>query len=128
MILNLDKAVESMERAENNLDVGRTKNALEKEDEAIYYLEKSGDFMKNSIDKLKSLSGKQNRSVSGFIQKRIGSSSGNFGVREGYVELPNPEDFKQDAKLLEAIRENLKKNYPDKYKEIIRDYFQKLQE
>jgi len=128
MILNLDKAVESMEKAENNLGVGRTKNALEKEDEAIYYLEKSGDYMKNSIDKLKSLSGKQNKSVSGFIQKRIGSSSGNFGVREGYVELPKPEDFKQDAKLLEAIRENLKKNYPDKYKEIIRDYFQKLQE
>ncbi|MFH1824058.1 MAG: hypothetical protein ABH873_02380 [Candidatus Firestonebacteria bacterium] len=128
MIDDSISAISSMKGVESNLDRSNLRGAISKEQESIYYLEK----LKQSADELSNRLGEMGEGEGGGLflvapSKGVGSRGGGIlGTLEGYVKIPSPKEYKPPKEFREDIMDALKEKFPQKYKELIEEYYKKL--
>ncbi len=120
---NLNTSKYAMEKVNNNLEKYKTVQALNEEEEAIFYLNKLKGIIEGSYKKLSAL--KEEKMPFGKKKSMLPIGVG-IGFREGYVDIPKKEDFKPIYNLKKEIIKALKETYPEKFKKVIRAYYEKL--
>jgi len=129
IISDMEKASSAMDRASQELENKKTEPALEKEREALYYLSQGKEGLASASRKLAELAKGAGKPLVGFLQPRGGKlPGGRFGFREGYVKIPEPNEYQPPKEFRQELLEALKEKYPEVYRELIKDYYRRLTE
>lgn len=124
---NLSSASYAMGEAEDYLKSRDTREALTNEREALWYLSKCQEGLRDSLNTLQTMVQKLKDKGVGFIQPKGGTlPGGRLGFREGYVELPSKEEYQVPKGLRNEIMESIKERYPQIYKKLVEEYYRRL--
>lgn len=125
MTKDLKMAFEAMGEAKESLSCFRSKQALRKEEEALHYLSKSSKNLSQSMCQLGQQVG---LSLGARPQPQPGQagSSGQFGLKEGYVEIPKKEEPLRRGDFQQEILKGLKGNFIKDYENLTKDYYKEL--
>ena len=114
-----------MQGAEEHLSEKKTSPALDKEQEALYYLTKSKEEMQAAAQALAEMEEKMGMPMAGFMQPR-GAAGGMFGLDTGFVEIPSSEDYQVPQDFRKEIMEGLKEKFPEIYDKLIKEYYRRI--
>lgn len=122
----LDMASKSMERAGEKLEKHNVQDAIIDERESLYRLaeaKKGMEMAKERIEKGMMGAGMPMPMPRPF---RGRMEEGQFGVSTERVEIPPEEAYKVPKEFREDILNALKEGLPEKYKDLNKDYYQRL--
>ncbi|MFW6172516.1 MAG: DUF4175 family protein, partial [Elusimicrobiota bacterium] len=131
MIENLNISGLFMSKSEAGLAEYSPSTSLPYQRQALSYLIQSKDMMNKFSKKLNSMPmvGTAGKKILGpGIQQPGFSGKGRTGFREGYIEIPGPGQAHGGEEFREKILKALKEKYPEKYKELIEEYFKSIGE
>ena len=116
---DISGAEEAMKNAASELGAGVDYEAISQEQEAISHLENIG----NNMEQLQQGGGGAPGGV--FIQGG-GTKGGRSRVNTGKQKLPQKKEYKPPKEFREDIMDSMKEKLPQKYKELIEEYYKKL--
>ena len=120
---NASKTGEAMKNASDNLGEGDGNSAMPDEQEAISRLES----MKSSMESLMQGQGGSGGGPMLLSGKGKGKSGrGGRGRQTRYHKLPDKKDYKPPKEFREDIMDSMKEKLPQKYKDLIDEYYKKL--
>ncbi|MBU1614645.1 hypothetical protein KJ693_04950 [bacterium] len=126
---DLKMACEAMKEAKENLACFKSSPALKKEEEALYYLAKSESSLSQGMCQLgQSMGLSLGARPQPQPQPGKTGSSGRFGTKEGYVEIPKKEESLRRGDFQKEILKGLKENFIKDYENLTDYYYKRLTE
>jgi len=120
----LDLASKSMKGAGKNLEKQDVQGALNDERESLYRLAEAKKGMEMAKERIaKGMKGGGMPMPMPFRGQR---DEGQFGASTEKVEIPSEEAYKVPKEFREDILNALKEGLPEKYKDLNKDYYQRL--
>jgi hypothetical protein len=123
IISDVKNALGEMENSAEELAMFDPKGASLAQEKALYYLEKASRNMESMA--FSSSAGGPSRRIPKFMPSSRGSSVGSMGFDERSFEIPSGKFFRFDA-LLEQINRAKGTAQPEKYRELLENYYNEL--
>ncbi len=122
----LDLAAKSMEGAGEKLEKGDAQGAVIDERESLYRLAEAKKGMEMAKERI--AKGMMGSGMPMPMQRpfRGRMDEGQFGASTEKVEIPSEEAYKVPKEFREDILNALKEGLPEKYKDLNKDYYQRL--
>lgn len=120
----LDLASKSMEGAGKNLEKQDMQGALNDERESLYRLAEAKKGMEMAKERI--AQGMMGGGMPMPMPFRGQGAEGQFGASTEKVEIPSEEAYKVPKEFREDILNALKEGLPEKYKDLNKDYYQRL--
>ena len=120
----LDMASESMGKAEGKLDKHDAQGAVIDERDSLYRLAEAKKSMGMARERI--AKGMMGEGVPMPMPFRGRMEEGQFGASAEKVEIPSEEAYKVPKEFREDILNALKEGLPEKYKDLNKDYYQRL--
>lgn len=122
----LDLAAESMGKANKKLEKQEVQGAVIDERESLYRLAEAKKGMEMAKERI--AKGMMGGGIPMPMQRpfRGRMDEGQFGVSTEKVEIPSEEAYKVPKEFREDILNALKEGLPEKYKDLNKDYYQRL--
>ena len=121
---HLDLASKSMEGAGKNLEKQDVQGALNDERESLYRLAEAKKGMETAKERI--AKGMMGGGMPMPMPFRGQGAEGQFGASTEKVEIPSEEAYKVPKEFREDILNALKEGLPEKYKDLNKDYYQRL--
>ena len=128
LIENVAASRKAMSNAAVNLSAKESVPASENEKEALENLLKAKDSLSSASEQMEKMSlGGRPSGSSGAVKMRSGSADGgSTGLSKGFVKIPSVDEYTPPAKIKEEIMNALRKKYPSKYENVIKEYYKSL--
>ncbi|OQA92217.1 MAG: hypothetical protein BWY26_00403 [Elusimicrobia bacterium ADurb.Bin231] len=125
---NVAASRKAMSNAAVNLSAKESVPAAENEKEALENLLKAKDSLSSASEQMEKMSsGSRPSGSSGAVKMRSGSADGgSSGISKGFVKIPSVDEYTPPAKIKEEIMNALRKKYPSKYENVIKEYYKSL--
>jgi hypothetical protein len=122
----LDMAAQSMGKAKEKLDKHDAQGATIDERESLYRLAQARKGMEMAKERIARgmMGGGMPMPMPGPFRGRM--DEGQFGFSAEKVEIPSEEAYKVPKEFRQDILDALKEGLPEKYKELNKDYYQRL--
>jgi len=122
----LDMASESMGEAKKKLDKNDAQGAVIDERESLYRLAEAKKGMEMAKERI--TKGMMGNGIPMPMQRPFHGQmdEGQFGASTEKVEIPSEEAYKVPREFREDILNALKEGLPEKYKDLNKDYYQRL--
>ncbi len=123
---DVSQSQSSMDTASKELSGNNAPPAVEAERDALQHLLKSKDSLQNSGSQLEQMSKGGRASGSGPSVKIRGGTGGESGFMTGFVKIPALDDYRPPKEFREEVMDALRKKYPEKYDQTIKEYYKRL--
>lgn len=119
-------AAEAMGQAHKEISEGRSRPAVQSQEEALRHLRDAQEGMRSADRQMETMPGAAGRPAGASIQPL--GAQGASGARSGPVRLPKPEDFRPPREFREELLKSMKEKYPKSHEGTIQDYYDRWAE